>query len=72
MNDKQQEFLIWLLKFLGVGFNAALTTNLLNWLTGSDFPNQLQIVISTIMSIIGAIILHRAYVLLKEKKVWEY
>jgi hypothetical protein len=72
MNDKQQEFLIWLLKFLGMGFNAPFASNLLNWLTGAEFPNSFNILISTIMAIVGAIIIYRAYNLLEEKRTWEY
>ena len=72
MNEKQEEFLIWLLKFLGVGLNAPFATNILNWLTGSEFPSSFNIVISTVMSITGAIILHKAFFILKEKKTWEY
>jgi len=68
MNEKQQEFIIWLLKLIGVGLWGPFLTNILSWLTGEKFPSIFNFISSVILLFLGFTLLFWAFQRLKEKR----
>lgn len=68
MSNEQHEYIIWLLKLIGVGLWGPFVTNILNWLTKSELASIINLLISIILAISGCIILFVAYNRIKERK----